>query len=632
MIAEPHLFFILLVNPNRMKLRTLFALSALLFFFGFRASAQVLHTAPLFWWSGMKNPRLQILLHGENMGTADVRLRDAEGVKLEETVAFPSNPRYRLLYLDLTDAPSQTFVIELEHRDGSLERIPYELRERNTSEIKAQGFGKTDVLYLIMPDRFANGDPDNDRVTGLKEERVDRTDPFARHGGDLKGIRKHLDYFTNLGVTALWLNPIQINDMDEGSYHGYAVTDYYRIDPRLGSNEDFKTLVSEAHANGLKVIMDMIFNHSGSGNYLFTDMPSEDWYHYGSRFVPSSFKTATQMDPYTSPEAREAALDGWFVRTMPDFNQKNPHVLTYLIQNSIWWIEYAGIDGIRQDTHPFADWDGMAAWCGAVLSEYPAFNIVGETWFTDKSQVAYWQRNSRLSAPRESHLPTVMDFPLTFAMAKAFDEVTTPWENGLHRLYEYLSSDFVFENTDSLLVFLDNHDTSRFTKDATDARNLLRYKQALTFLLTTRGIPQIYYGTEFLMPADKKNGDGLLRQDFVGGWDSDSRSFFEGKGLTKEEKEAYDFTRGLLSWRKGNPLIGEGRLVQAPLVDGVYLYQRTLDARSATVVMNGTDETKKIRLSDVPLAIPTGLTDLFTGKKFGETIEISPHEVLLLEP
>lgn len=583
------------------------------------------------WWVGMKDPTLQILLYGEELTDASVTI-EGEGVRLKELVV-PPNPRYRLLYLDLSEAKPQQLTIRITNPSGEEQRIAYPLLKRDKSETKGQGFGPSDLLYLLMPDRFANGDPTNDLIPGMREARVDRSDPFARHGGDLAGITAHLDYLADLGVTTLWLNPVQENDMPSGSYHGYAITDYYRIDPRLGTNEEFRQLVTEAHRRGLKVVMDMVFNHCGSENPLFTDMPGEDWFHHGNHYAQTSFKTSTQMDPNAPESERESALDGWFVETMPDFDQDNPHVCTYLSQSSLYWIEYAGIDGIRQDTYPFADREAMADWCDAVLREYPGFNIVGETWFTLPSQVAWWQRGSRLARPGDSRLPTVMDFPLMLAATKAFDEETSPWDGGLFHLYECLSADFVYEDRDSLLIFLDNHDTSRFCSDADDAANLPRFRQGLTFLLTTRGIPQIYYGAEIGMAADKSEGDGSLRKDLPGGWAGDQKSVFDKRGLTPTEREMLDFTRRMLRWRREEPLASSGTLRHYSPREGVYCYTRTLGERSLMVLLNGTSTTKEIPLGDLPIiSNGTPLLEVISNRTVASEsrLALPPHDVLLL--
>lgn len=573
---------------------------------------EIKKVAPSFWWAGMKNPELQILLYGEDLALSDVSV-SGEGIYLKETVR-QDNPNYLLLYLDLSEAKAQTFQILLKNGKKKLQ-IPYELKSRMRRGEDVKGFTSEDVLYLIMPDRFANGNPENDVVDGMREKKVDRTDSFARHGGDIQGISNHLDYIADLGVTAIWLNPTQENDMESGSYHGYAITDYYQIDRRFGSNEDFCALVEKAHEKNLKVVMDMIFNHCGSENYLFRDKPSKDWFNYRSNYVQTSFKTASVMDIHASAFEKKIATDGWFTSVMPDFNQRNRHVARYLIQSSIWWIEYAGINGIRQDTHPYADFDFMSQWCKEVLDEYPYFNIVGETWLNSNVLVSYWQKDSKLAAPLNSNLPTVMDFPLQALMNQAFDEETGEWGGGLYKLYDYQTQDLVYANPMNLLTFLDNHDTSRFVQTDEMAKNLKRYKQAMVFLLTTRGIPQIYYGTEILMTGDKGKGDGDLRKDFPGGWQGDTRNCFVKNGRTALENEAFEFTRQLLNWRKGNQVIGKGSLKHYSIQNGVYVYQREFNGKSVVVFMNGTDDSKELDLTPYQEILPReNALDVLTGK------------------
>lgn len=587
--------------------------------------------APTFWWAGMKNPELQILLYGDRISSAEVSL-SSQDIFLKEVVK-QKNPNYLLLYVDLSEAAPQTFHIYLKIGKKTL-TIPYELKQRTREGNDIQGFSASDVLYLIMPDRFANGNPDNDIIPGMLENKIDRNGQYARHGGDLKGIAAHLDYIADLGVTAIWLNPTQENDMPEGSYHGYAITDYYQIDRRLGTNEDFRALTEQAHAKGLKVVMDMIFNHCGSENYLFKDKPSEDWFNFKSQYVQTSFKTASVQDIHTSEYERKLATDGWFTKEMPDLNQRNRHVARYLIQSSLWWIEYAGINGIRQDTHPYADFDFMSEWCKEVLAEYPNFNIVGETWLNSNVLVSFWQNNSKLAAPRNSNLPTVMDFPLTDLMNKAFGEETTDWANGLYRLYDYLTQDLVYADPMNLLIFLDNHDTSRFyTKEEEAKASLTRYKQALLFLLTTRGIPQIYYGTEILMTGEKSDGDGTLRKDFPGGWPDDQTNCFTAAGRTPLQNEAFDYTRKLLNWRKDNDIIGKGTLKHYSITNGVYVYERNYQGRSIVVIMNGTDQKQEISLEPYQEILPKQkATDFLSGRQvtLDAKLSLSPRESLLL--
>lgn len=594
---------------------TLILLIVFLFSWGGGQTARAMEikkVAPSFWWAGMKNPELQILLYGEDLALSDVSV-SGEGIYLKETVR-QDNPNYLLLYLDLSEAKAQTFQILLKHGKKKLQ-IPYELKSRVRRGEDVKGFTSEDVLYLIMPDRFANGNPENDVVDGMREKKIDRADAFARHGGDIQGISSHLDYIADLGVTAIWLNPTQENDMESGSYHGYAITDYYQIDRRFGSNEDFCALVEKAHERNLKVVMDMIFNHCGSENYLFKDKPSKEWFNYHSNYVQTSFKTASVMDIHASAFEKKIATDGWFTSVMPDFNQRNRHVARYLIQSSIWWIEYAGINGIRQDTHPYADFDFMSQWCKEVLDEYPYFNIVGETWLNSNVLVSYWQKDSKLAAPLNSNLPTVMDFPLQALINQAFDEETGEWGGGLYKLYDYQTQDLVYANPMNLLTFLDNHDTSRFAQTDEMAKNLKRYKQAMVFLLTTRGIPQIYYGTEILMTGDKGKGDGDLRKDFPGGWQGDTRNCFAKNGRTALENEAFEFTRQLLNWRKGNQVIGKGSLKHYSIQNGVYVYQREFNGKSVVIIMNGTDDSKELDLAPYQEILPReNALDVLTGK------------------
>lgn len=612
---------------------TLILLIVFLFSWGGGQNARAMEikkVAPSFWWAGMKNPELQILLYGEDLALSDVSV-SGEGIYLKEAVR-QDNPNYLLLYLDLSEAKAQTFQILLKNGKKKLQ-VPYELKSRMRREEDVKGFTSEDVLYLIMPDRFANGNPENDVVGEMREKKVDRTDSFARHGGDIQGISNHLDYIADLGVTAIWLNPTQENDMESGSYHGYAITDYYQIDKRFGSNEDFCALVEKAHEKNLKVVMDMIFNHCGSENYLFKDKPSKDWFNYRSNYVQTSFKTASVMDIHASAYEKKIATDGWFTSVMPDFNQRNRHVARYLVQSSIWWIEYAGINGIRHDTHPYADFDFMSQWCKEVLNEYPYFNIVGETWLNSNVLVSYWQKDSKLAAPLNSNLPTVMDFPLQALMNQAFDEETGEWGGGLYKLYDYQTQDLVYADPMNLLTFLDNHDTSRFAQTDEMAKNLKRYKQAMVFLLTTRGIPQIYYGTEILMTGDKGKGDGDLRKDFPGGWQGDTRNCFVENGRTEQENEAFEFTRQLLNWRKGNQVIGKGSLKHYSIQNGVYVYQREFNGKSVVVIMNGTDDSKELDLTPYQEILPReNAFDVLTGKNvdLSKKLRLDGRENLIL--
>jgi len=607
-------------------------LSLLIFVFmtsGVYSAIDIKVLEPSFWWTGMKNTELQVLVYGDKIAESAVDIT-AKTCRIKDVVKL-ENPNYLLLYFDLKNAQPEKFDIIFQK--GKEKKVyPYELKQRKAGSAERASFDSSDVLYLIMPDRFANGNPGNDVLKGMLESKIDRDEQYARHGGDFKGIEDHLDYIADLGVTAIWLNPVQENDMPEGSYHGYAATDYYKVDRRFGTNQEFISLIDNAHAKGLKIVMDMIFNHCGREHFFFKDKPSKDWFNFPDKYIQTSYKTTTQFDPYRSDFDAKISNDGWFVESMPDLNQRNSHVARYLIQNSIFWIEYAGIDGIRQDTHPYADYDMMAQWCKEITEEYPNFNIVGEVWYGNNVAVSYWQRNSKLAYPRNSHLKSVMDFPLMDITSKAFDENTSDWGDGFNRIYDYLSQDIVYEDPMNLLVFLDNHDTSRFSKTDEDTTNIDRYKQAVTFLLTTRGIPQIYYGTEILMTGNKPDGDGTLRKDFPGGWKEDKRNAFLRSGRTDKENEAFDFTQKLLKWRKGNEVISKGSLKHFVIQNSVYVYERKYNGKSVVVFMNGSDAAKKINLFQYKEVIPKeNATDLISGNNiiFDNSLELAPRQILM---
>lgn len=618
------------MKTNNNFFRKIFLLTAIFCALSLSARVDVRVLEPPFWWAGMQEPQLQLLVHGDRIADTNVRITSEHSI-LREVVRL-ENPNYLILYLDISNAQPEKFDVIFE-RGRQRAVISYEMKERKESSAERQGFTAADVLYLIMPDRFANGDPTNDVIPGMRETTVDRSYQYGRHGGDFRGIKNHLDYIADLGVTAIWFNPIQENDMYHASYHGYATTDYYRVDRRFGTNEDFVQLVAEAHKRDLKVVMDMIFNHVGSEHFFFTDRPSGDWFNFPDGFVQTSYRTATQFDPYRSDFDHKIAIDGWFVETMPDLNQRNRHVEKYLIQNSIWWIEYAGIDGIRQDTHPYADFDMMARWCQAVMREYPNFNIVGEAWLNNNVGVAFWQANSRLAYPRNSHLKSVMDFPLQAIMDRAFWEETEGWDGGLFKIHDYLSQDIVYEDPMNLLIFLDNHDISRFFRREENI-DIDVFKQATSFLLTTRGIPQIYYGFEILTTGDKADGDGYLRQGFPGGWPEDERNAFTAEGRTDLENQAFNFIRKLLHWRRGNDIIAKGGLKHFIPYSGVYVYERSYNGRSVVVMMNGTSHEQELNLTRFQEVLPgNSANDVISGRtvRLDAPLKFAPRQVYILE-
>lgn len=585
---------------------------------------------PPFWWSGMNSPKLQLMVHGDNIRDA-VPSIDYAGVTID-SIARLDSKNYQFLYLNVSpQAQPGTMTIVFKNGKKSV-KVPYELKKRDG--IMPNAFSSEDVLYLIMPDRFADGNSNNNTLKELNfPVSVDRNDPNARHGGDLKGIENNLDYIESLGVTAIWLNPVLENDMPGGAYHGYATTDYYRVDPRFGTNDEYRNLIAESHKRGIKVVMDMIFNHSGSSHPWIDDLPSKDWLNYPDGDKLTNFRLSTINDPYASDYDRTRSVKGWFVPSMPDLNQENPHMMRYLIQNSIWWIEYSKIDGIRMDTYPYADMAPMAQWIADVQKEYPGYNIVGEAWYGDVAGTAYWQRGSRLNKQGDPNLPTVMDFPTMIIATQAFHENTLEYGQGLNKIYNRLSLDYLYENPKNVLTFLDNHDTDRFL--LTEPQNLGSWKQGVAFLLTTRGIPQIYYGTELLMHGDKKKTDGDVRKDVPGGFPGDTINAFSKEGRTALQNEAIDFLSKVATWRKGNKVISEGTLKHFMPENGMYVYERRLGDKRAVVIMNGTDRQLSVDMSIYKEILPTGSTlkDVITGEEFTITPEIhfAPRALYILE-
>lgn len=566
------------------------------------------------WWTGMKNTNLQIMVYGPEISKANLAIKYS-GIKILD-ISKVENPNYLFVYIDIAPQ-TKPGMVPIVFTDGTGKyTYNYPIRAR-TDKTGARGFNASDVLYLIMPDRFANGNPDNDN---LDDVRVNRQNPNSRHGGDLDGVSKHFDYLSELGITTIWFNPIQENRMPNGSYHGYSITDYYKIDPRFGTNEEFKAFTKSAHDKGLKIVMDMVLNHCGSSHWWMKDLPSKDWINNNGVYMQTNHATVSVMDIHAAPSERNTFLNGWFVRSMPDLNQRNPHLAVYLIQNTIWWIEYARIDGIRQDTYSYLDFDFLARWNRAIYEEYPDFNVVGETWYNKSTSSAWWQENSCLDS-KNSYLKTPMDFSLTFITQSAFDSKT---DNGyLANIFEDIAQDFIYPDPYNILIFLDNHDMTRFNrKDETD---LKRFKQGLAFLLTTRGIPQIFYGTEILMSGLKEEGDGNLRKDFPGGWPDDKTDMFSNSGRTEMQNGAWGYLQKLLQWRKTSSAVTEGKMIHYAPRGGIYVYARMKDDHTVLVILNSSLKEQNVRtdrFSDVIGSYTTG-TDVITSNKYNLTESFS---------
>jgi len=618
---------------NLIMRKTLLSFILFIIAVSMNAASKIDKIEPSFWYVGMKNPELQLMVYGKNISSCDVSV-NYPGVNLSSIVKLES-PNYLLVYLTL-DKDVKAGNIELTFTQGNKKEIKYyELKTRAKKGSERIGFDSSDVLYMLMPDRFANGNATNDNDKTLSPSAADRKDPNARHGGDLAGIEKHLDYFNELGVTALWFTPVLENSMTGGSYHGYATTNYYKVDPRLGTNDEYKNLIDNAHNKGLKIVMDMIFNHCGSEHPWLIDMPSHDWFNfpdYKKNFVQTSYKVMPHVDPYASDYDFKTMNDGWFVRSMPDLNQKNPHVLRYLIQNSFWWIEYAGIDGIRMDTYPYADFDAMAEWMKELNEEYPNFNVVGESWVTEPAYTAYWQKDSKLAAPRNSHLKTVMDFSFYDKINQAKNEESTEDWKGLNRIYNNFVYDYLYPNPSSVMAFLDNHDTNRFLEDGNDIAEL---KQAVTLLLTIPRIPQLYYGTEIMMNGRKNVSDGYVRKDFPGGWAGDAQNAFTREGRSPIQNEIFDYISKLLHWRKDNAVISEGTMKHFIPQNGIYVYVRSFEGKAAMVILNGTNKEQVLPIKHYNEVLNNATTgkDIISEKNIDLTkdITLNPKQSMIIE-
>ena len=618
------------------------------------AQVKISRIDPTDWYVGMKNPQLQLMVYGKNIRDVKSVTTAYPGVVVDSLVRLDS-PNYLLVYINLKDAKAGEMTLNF---DGK--KVRYQLKDRAMAGVDRYGFSNADVLYMLMPDRFANGSVKNDQLKGMNTYRVDRSEPSLRHGGDLEGIRQHLDYFNQLGVTALWLTPVLENNSPDNNkystYHGYATTDYYKVDPRFGTNDEYRKLVAEAHQHGLKVVMDMIFNHCGFEHPWVSDMPSKDWFNTpewleetknvgrdattgqpsgtpaaNEKYLQTSYKLTPVLDPYASKVDFHETVDGWFVPSMPDLNQRNPHVIRYLIQNSEWWIESVGIDGIRMDTYPYADRDAMALWMKTLDEEYPNYNTVGETWVTEPAYTAAWQKDSRLT-DRNSYLKTVMDFSFFDKLNQAKSEETDDWWKGFNRIYNSLCYDYLYANPSSVLAFVENHDTDRFLGNGKDSTAL---KQAYALLLTIKRTPQLYYGTEVLMNGTKEVTDGNVRKDFPGGFPGDVHNCFSAAGRTKAENAMFDWTSRLLHWRQGNDVITKGKQIQFIPWKGVYVIARQYAGKTVMTILNGKRSDNQVEVSRYAEVIGSHTTakDVITGEAIDLTrnFNLSQRQALVIE-
>ena len=570
-----------------------------------KLSNKIERVEPPNWWVGMKTGDLQLLVYGKNISDY-VPVINSSNLKLVSTEKV-KNKNYLFLNISISkNAEPENIEINFLNDNIIVDRYKFSLLERKENSSKVEGFNNSDVMYLITPDRYVNGDPENDDVEYMYE-RPNRDNNRGLHGGDIQGIINNLDYIEDLGFTTIWLNPVLENNMKKSSYHGYSTTDYYKIDPRFGTNELFKELSLKSKEKGIKLVMDLIPNHCGSEHWFFLDPPMDDWINNQSGFKQTSHNRETVQDIYASEIDKKEHVDGWFVETMPDLNQKNKKMSKYLIQNTLWWIEYAELSGIRVDTYPYSDKDFMSDWTFSVMNEYPNFNIVGEEWSDNPIVISYWQKDKINHDGYVSYLPTLMDFPLQISFAEALTDDFN-WGKGFIKPYKTLASDFLYSNPNNLLIFPDNHDMARFYTQVNNDLDL--FKMGIVYYSTMRGIPQFYYGTEILMNSDENPGDhGLIRTEFPGGWPDHSKNAFTGGGLSYEELQTQSFFKEILNWRKANEVIHNGKLIQFAPKDEIYSYFRILNDKMVWVIFNRNNSSKTLETSR--------FDELISNKEFG---------------
>jgi glycosidase len=557
--------------------------------FSISATAQIDKTEPPFWYAGMNHSNLQIMFYGKNIAQNEVSI--SNGIIIKD-IQKTENQNYVFVTIDTKNIQAQDLVFTFKNGKKSFTKN-YSLKSRKENSRFRESYSSKDVMYLLMPDRFANGNPNNDSHPTVTEK-GNRALPGGRHGGDIEGIIKNIPYLNELGVTAVWSTPLCEDNDETYSYHGYGQSDVYKIDPRYGTNEDYLRLSQELHNRSMKNIMDYVTNHWGWQHWMYKDLPTHDWLHQFPEFTQSNFRMTTQFDSNASSIDAKNCMDGWFVKSMPDLNQSNPLVLNYLIQNAIWWIEYADLDGFRVDTFSYNDKEGISKWTKSITDEYPYFNIVGEVWMHDQAQMSYWQKDSKIGAIQSfnSYLPSVMDFTLHDAFGSVFNEDNASWDKGIIKVYENFTNDFLYPNTNNLLTFIENHDTQRFNHLYPDFK---KYQMAMTLIATIRGIPQVYYGSEIGMAGNKDKGDADIRQDFPGGWNGDSNNAFTQSGRTKVQNQYFDFTSKLLNWRKNKAVIHSGKTTHYVPEKNVYVYFRYNDTESVMVVINNSNDKQTIK-------------------------------------
>lgn len=592
---------------------------------------QLERVEPPFWWEDMNRSQIQIVLYGDAIAQGDLYI---DGSRKSDVITT-SNENYIFYNWETKGLAAGTYRFEIRAGKKTLGTYEYEIKKRKESSADRIGFSSSDAVYLLMPDRFANADTSNDN-TDSTYEKSNREKPSGRHGGDIQGIVKHLDYIEELGMTTIWSTPLLEDNDKRGSYHGYACSDTYQIDSRYGGNKAYVELSDQLHQRGMKLIKDYVTNHWSLEHYMIKDLPSKDWIHYfdgENGYAQTNYRLSTVYDPNASKADRSLAEKGWFVSSMPDLNQSNPMVLNYLIDNAIWWVEYADLDGYRVDTYPYNEKQGITTWTSAIMEEYPNFNIVGESWYQDTASIAYWQKDSKLAEIQgfNSQLPSVMDF-VFFDHLQRILTYEPSWNKGLIELYNGLSTDYLYPNINQVMIFAENHDTMRFNEKNA---SLGDFKIAMTLLSTMRGIPQLYYGSELGVKGDKAVGDADLRRDMIGGWADDERSAFKSSERTKKEQAYFDVVKTLFQWRKTNEIVHSGKTLQFLPNDEVYVYFRELDNKAIMVVVNASQDAKTInldRFSEVLSNFKMGV-ELFSKKQINtkEQLSIPARDAQLFE-
>ena len=596
----------------------------------FAAPAAIAHLEPPFWWAGMKARQLQLMVHGPRIADLEPAL-SYPGVRIA-AVTRVANRNYLFIDLDIADS-AQAGKFEIAFRGaGRNARYTYQLLAREPGSAQRTGFNSSDAIYQIMPDRFANGNPANDSIAGMADK-LDRALGHGRHGGDIQGVIDRLDYIAGMGFTQLWPTPLIENDMPAYSYHGYAATDHYKIDPRYGSNDDFRRLAREARRRGIGLIQDTVLSHIGTGHWWMKDLPTPDWVNHGDKFVATEHHRVAVQDPYAARADGDNFTHGWFSPNMPDMNQTNPLVANYLIQNNIWWIEYAGLSGLRIDTYSYSDGAFLSEYGRRILAEYPNLNMVGEEWHKQPAVVSRWQKGKQNFDGYTGTVPSMMDFPMAEAMRSALSTNLKQWRP-LNEVYETLSLDYLYPNPGNLVLFEGNHDVSRIFSVVGEDVGL--YKIALVYLMTMPRIPQFYYGTEIQMTSSVgERDDPSYRRDFPGGWAGDRVNAFTGAGLTAQQREAQAFVKKLVNWRKGQPVIHHGKMMHYGSEDATYVYFRYLGAKKVMVALNAGQKEAVLptaRFDEMLHGVTAGV-DVLTGQTYqlATELKLAPRSALVLE-